>query len=324
MADDTEAKAVDGRAFPFAPATLVLARDPTLPEATRDAVTQLTSLVAEGNKEEAHRLVAPLSDDAKTLGAVAWFYVRELSGRRGARRLLRWLRQEPTRSDADRIFTAWAGPALESWAHFRLLRHGRALTIARDAVKQLTATGGSGGGAEDRANEARTWGQALEAIARCALRRGNLRLALNFHELAEELVKKHPGCLPDADASRKTMTAVVYLLELHREHGLPSSLARYLARSLGHDEGDSPTAYAELVGDLSLRPEHLDSGLGVASRFGFGQRVAAPLQKVRDRLFTGNWRLRRGVQRGVLIGVYVLAAVLILFGFVLLANVVSR
>lgn len=323
MADTQHPQPSDGRSLPFSPMTLVLTKDPTLPRSTRDTVKQLTDLAAEGRNEEAHRLVATLTDDLDQRRAAAWFYLRELAGKRGARLLLRWLRAEPQPTVADGVFVAPARKAIEAWAQFRLRRYGRALSTARDAVEGLQPAPRKPDN-KGVSDEARLWGQTVEAIRKCALRWGKLRLALNFHELAEALEKKHPGSQPDARQARTAMTAVAYLLDLHMEHDLPASLTRYLARSLGHDEGDSPTAYAELVRDLSLRLEHLDGGLNLASRFGFDDRVAAPLSKAREQLFHGNWQVRRALQRGALLGVYVLAVVLVLFGFVLLAHFVSR
>jgi len=306
-------KPQDGEALPFTPVTLVLVRDPLQSAEQHKQAEELAALTAAGKKEEAHRQVDPLIGDGKQRGVVATFYLRELAGRRGARLLLRWLREDETRGDGDRVFVTRAIPAVEAWAQFRLLRHGRALVLAQEAV-----------GSAQTVDEARVWGQALEAIRCSALRRGNLRVALNFHQLAEQLGKKHPGCLPGEQRARTAMTAVAFLLEVQAEHGLPASLARYLARSLGHDEGDSPAAYAELAGDLSLRPDHLDAGLAVAARFGFADRVTEPIQAIRERLFFGNWKLRRTAQRGALLAAFVLAAVLALLGFTLLVHFMAR
>jgi hypothetical protein len=317
----------DDRALPFAPVTLVLARDPLAVESQRAAAEALAALADAGKKEEAHRRGAPWLGDLGQRGAVAGFFLREVAGRRGARLLLRWLREDEDRRDGERVFAPRAAPAIEAWAQFRLLRHGRALGIAAEAIAAL---GRPGDGPADRRpdaalrDEARLWGQTLEAIRKSALRRGSLRLALHFHEQAQALERKHPGAQPEAQQARAAMTAVAYLLDRQSEHGLPATAARYLARSLGHDAGDSQTAYAELAGDLSLRPEHLNGALQVAARFGFHDRVTARLETVRGRLFRGHWRQRRAAQRAALIAVYALAVVAALVGFTLLTHLVAR
>lgn len=321
MMTEADDKALDDAALPFSPVTLVLTRDPRATADLRETAGALDRLVAAGKKEEAHRLADPLIGEAEQRGALAGFYLRDLAGRRGARLLLRWLRADGEPGEAARVFVARAIPAVQAWAQFRLLRHGRAMSIAQEAIEKL-----KGGDEADAAlrDEARVWGQALEAIRRCALRRGNLRLALNFHLLAEDLGRAHPGCLPEEQRARAAMKAVTFLLELHTDHGLPATVARYLARSLGHDEGDSRAAYAELVGDLSLRPVHLDGALEVAERFGFAERVSDRIEAARERLFHGNWKLRRTAQRGVLLLLFALGAVLWLLGFTLLVHFVAR
>jgi hypothetical protein len=323
MTAEADDRALDGGALPFSPVTLVLARDPRAVADLRETAWALDALAEAGKKEEAHRLADPLIGEAEQRGALAGFYLREVAGRRGARLLLRWLRADEALDEAEQVFVARAIPAVQAWAQFRLLRHGRAMSIAKEAIEKLESASGDEADAALR-DEARAWGQALEAIRRTALRRGNLRLALNFHGLAEELGRGHPWCLPEKQRAKAAMTAVAFLLELHTEHGLPATVARYLARSLGHDEGDSRAAYAELVGDLSLRPEHLDGALEVADRFGFAERVSERIEAARERLFQGRWQVRRAVQRGVLLLLFVLLAVLALLGFTLLVHFVSR
>ena len=316
-------KPTDGGALPYTPVTLVMVRDPFTSAESRELSEALVALVEAGKNEEAHRLADPHASAEEQRAALAGFYLREQTGRRGARLILRWLRQDETRSDDKPVFVARAARAIETWAQFRLLRHGRALVLAKEAIAALNDLGDVKPDADLR-DEARVWGQTLEAIRRCALRRGNLRQALNFHAVAEELGRKHPGCLPEEQRARRAMTAVAFLLEVHAEQGLPASLARYLARSLGHSEGDSPTAYAELAGDLSLTPDHLDAGLAVAARFGFADQVSARLEGLRERLFHGNWKLRRTAQRGAVLMAFVLLAVVVLLGFTLLVHFVSR
>lgn len=323
MTDEADDTAPDGAALPFSPVTLVLVQDPRRVADLRETAEALDALVGAGKKEEAHRLAEPLMGETQQRGALAGFYLRDLAGRRGARLILRWLRDDETPGDGDRVFVARAARAVEAWTQFRLGRHGRALGIAQEAIAALNNTGDTEMDAAAR-DEARVWGQTLEAIRRCALRRGSLRLALNFGGLAMELGQQHPGCLPEEQRARTAMTAVAFLLELHADHGLPASVARYLARSLGHDEGDSRAAYAEMVGDLSLRPEHLDGALEVAARFGFAERVPDRIRAARERLFQGRWQLRRTAQRGVLLLSFVLLAVLALLGFTLLVHFVSR
>lgn len=316
--------ATDGRALPVTPVTLALRQDPATGETTRDTVLQLADLAEAGELAKAHRLAAPLLGDAAQRGALAGLYLREAAGRRGARLLLRWLRADPKGPPPQRLFTEAALGALEAWAQFRLLRHGRALKIARAEMDRLRRAAADGDRDVALRDEARLWGQILEAIRRSALRRGSLRVALNFHEQAETLEQLHPGSGPEPRRARAAMIAVAFLLELHTEHALPATVARYLARSLGHDQGDSPAAYAELLGDLSLRPEHLEGAREVAARFGFSERVVPHLEAAAQRLFRGNWKLRRTLQRGVLVAVFVLAAVVMLAGFTLLVHFVSR
>jgi hypothetical protein len=321
MKGDTNDRISDGAARPFSPVTLVLATEPG------DLAGELGALAEAGKKDDAHRLAEPHIGEVDKRGALAGFYLREVAGRRGARLVLRWLRADEAADEAERVFVARTMGAVEAWAQFRLLRHERAMTLAKRALERLKiATEDTGENPADGAlrDEARAWGQSLEAIRRCGLRRGNLRLALNFHSLAEELGRLHPGCLPQEQRSRAAMMAVAFLLELHTDHGLPATVARYLARSLGHDEGDSPPAYAELVGDLSLRPEHLDGALEVAERFGFAEQVSAPIQTARERLFRGNWKVRRTAQRGLVVLVFVVGAVLVLLGFTIFVHLVTR
>jgi len=315
--DGAPDRAPDGAAPPFSPVTLVLVPGP--PVATE--LRELDALAAAGEKDKAHRLAEPHIGDVEHRRALAGFYLRESAGRRGARLLLRWLRADEAAVESERVFVARTAPAVEAWAQFRLLRHERAMSTAKKAIERMSKA--SRGDAAER-DEARAWGQSLEAIGRCGLRRGNLRLALNFHALAQELGRIHPGCLPEEQRSQTDMTAVSYLLEQHSEHGLPATVARYLARSLGHNEGDNIGAYAELVKDLSLRPEHLDGALELAQRFGFAERVSEPIEAAHQRLFHGNWKLRRTAQRGALLLMFVVGAVLVLLGFTIFVHFVSR
>jgi len=323
MAKESHDNAHDGAALPFSPVTRVLVQDPRRVADLRETAAALDRLARAGQKEEAHRLADPLTSDRAQRGALAGFYLRDLAGRRGARLVLRWLRDDESSGPGDRVFVARAARAVEAWAQFRLRRNGRAMRIAKEAIATLNSAGDPETDAAAR-DEARVWGQTLEAIGRCALRRGNLRLALNFHGLAMDLGQHHPGCLPAGQRAQTDMTAVAFLLEVQADHGLPASAARYLARSLGHDEGDSPTAYAEMVGDLSLRPEHLDGALAVAARFGFADKVSDRIAAARERLFQGRWHLRRTAQRGMLLVSFVVLAVVALLGFTLLVHFVSR
>ncbi len=325
MTSQATDKVPDGAALPFSPISLVLVPGPEVATELRE----LDALASAGEKDKAHRLAEPHMSDVKHRGALAGFYLRESAGRRGARLLLRWLRADETLDESEQVFVARTIPAVEAWAQFRLLRHERAMTIARKGIARLkdaapgASTTGARGDAAER-DEARAWGQSLEAIRRCALRRGNLRLALNFHGLAQELGRLHPSCLPEEQRAKAAMTAVAFLLELHNEHELPATVARYLARSLGHHTGDSGPAYAELVRDLSLRPEHLAGALEVAERFGFAEQVSERLEAARERLFQGNWKLRRTAQRGALLLMFVVGAVLVLLGFTIFVHFVSR
>ncbi|MFH2009654.1 MAG: hypothetical protein ABI333_23880 [bacterium] len=320
-----ESRPKAGAVPPFAPVTLVLAKDPAAEDASASTTLALDALAREGNKEEAHRLVDPLIGEPARRGALASFYLRDLAGRRGARLLLRWLREDERADEETRVFVAGAREAVECWCQLRLFRTGRALRIARRAVPVLAqAEPGERDRERDRPDTARAWAQALEAIRRCSLRRGNLRQALVFHELAEELERAHPGCLPAAERAHRAMTAVAYLLDQHREHGLPASAARYLARSLGHPDGDSDAAYAELVTDLSVLPEHVAKAKAIAERFGFADQLGARLDRMAELCFRGNWKTRRRLQQAGILLVYVTLTAVGLLGLVLLTHLFQR
>jgi len=304
---------------PFVPVTLVLVCDPAEGNGLADTTRELDRLARTGEKEEAHRLVDPLIQEPASREALASFYLRDLAGRRGARLLLRWLRADD-RSETE-VFVPGAREAVECWCQLRLFRTGRALRIARREVPELARAE-----AKDREqrNRARAWAQALEAIRLCSLRRGNLRIALVFHELAEELERAHPGSHPTAKRAHMAMTAVAFLLDLHQEHGLPASVARYLARSLGHPDGDSDAAYAELVSDLTVLPEHIGGAKEIASRFGFEDQVGARLDRVVELCFQGNWQTRRRLQKAGILLLFVVLAVVGLLGLVILAHMFQR
>ena len=120
------------------------------------------------------------------------------------------------------------------------------------------------------------------------------------------------------------MVAVAFLLDLHQEHGLPATVTRYLARTLGHREGDSQAAYADMATDLGVRPEHLDGARELAGRFGFESQVAERLSSLKEKVFQGNWKARRTVQRGLLVVLWMVVVGVVMLCFTLLVHFVSR
>ncbi len=62
----------------------------------------------------------------------------------------------------------------------------------------------------------------------------------------------------------------------------------------------------------------------MAQRFGFAEQVSDPIGAARQRLFHGNWKLRRTAQRGALLLMFAVGAVLVLLGFTIFVHFVSR
>lgn len=249
----------------------------------RELGERLVALAEEGKGREAHRVAAGCGDERERRAAAATFLLLERSGRPGARKLLRWLRADEQAAAAGKaagLFRAAARPALTAWAHFRLLRHGRALHLAEAALNRP-----AGGGAD----EATAWRDVLCAIRRLALRQGYLRHALSAHGLG----RRFDDEAGDEDAIAREMAAVEFLLTRLGDHALPATVTRYLARSLGHRGEHSARAFAEMCRDLTLGPGDLDRALAVAGQLGLEERFRPPLEEAREKLFAGNWRARR-------------------------------
>ncbi|MDY0002898.1 MAG: hypothetical protein RBU30_16485 [Polyangia bacterium] len=270
---------------------------------------ELLALAASGRPSEAHRraLALALASDGG-LPAMA-FDLEEASGRRGARRLLGRARQ----GDGSPL-SALPPPAWEplvAWAHFRLWRHGRALALAEEARERL-GTGEPGGDPAEGELVAGLWLEALDAIAGLALRQGYLgqaERALALGARFGELVS--PG--PDRAGPGRMMAALEVLLGQHQALGVPSSLLRYLGRSLGHPGGDSQAAARELARDLSLTPSHLAIGRELATRLGLSEAVSERLLWIEERVFRGRWRARR-----LLLGLAILVFLALVIGIFVL------
>ncbi len=278
----------------------------TAPERARGPeLDRLIERLAEGQVQQAQRDASRLAEDPAHHAAVLAFDLIEAAGRRSARRLLRWVRQEERTPGTHGIpADAWA--PLRAWAHFRLWRHGRALALTDRSL------------ARDGVPGAALWCAVLDGMRRSALRQGYLRLAQRAHERAERAAEAAGSAAPDRPRAAEDMAAVHHLMDRHRDHGLPTSLARYLARTLGQRQGDSPNGAAEIARDLSLTPDDLEAAIRLAEEHGFADRVQPRLQTLGERFFQGNWRTRRRVQRGLLWLLWTLLALGLAFGLTVL------
>lgn len=316
-----------------------------LPASASALLDPLEALLARREVATAHRAATEAlraaPGDPITRVALAAFDLEEASGRRSARRLLRLLRAEArevgagghasaaedqasatqdqasaAQDNATRaateprlIFRPEARAAVEAWAHFRLWRHGRALTLADASISDaLRGPTGSGSPTADPA-----WRAALEAIRRSALRQGYLRVAQRAHHLAARLG-------PSLAHVERDMEAVAFLLDHHREHSLPPVVARYLARSLGAD-GEPRSATVALVKDLTLTPAHLEGAQRMVERFGLRPEIGERLRDLGARLFHGRWRARRRAQRAARGLFWGLALLMLILGLLLLQQI---